>query len=302
MIAFGCAISEPEAYRLYAEPGIRRAKEPDSEVYAFSAVGTIFRSYNLLLDTAAHLEDLEALVLVHPHAEITDPAFCAKVREALSDPDVAVVGAAGAREVRSIAWWEGEVVASDILHRYNDHGGGELRALSWAGDALPPPAEVEVVDGFLMVLSPWAVRNVRFDEALGLGHGYDVDYCLQVRAAGRKVTVADLGLTHHRSLELIADLDLWVESHIRVAEKWEEQLYGPVGRNGTSWEQRGRQAEAEREAERAIAYGHALHRDARVLLLQRALNAVTGTRSWWLTEPLRRLNKARADRREASSR
>ena len=43
----------------------------------------------------------------------------------------------------------------------------------------------------------------------------------QIRAAGRKLLVADLHVVHHRSLELIADLDVWVEAHIRVAEKWD---------------------------------------------------------------------------------
>ena len=107
MIAFGAAITEPEPYRRYAEPGIRRAAEADSEIYAFASVGSIFRSYNVVLDTAAEREDLEALVLVHAHAEIVDPHFCEKVRAALSDPDVGVVGCVGAVGVRSIAWWEG---------------------------------------------------------------------------------------------------------------------------------------------------------------------------------------------------
>ena len=31
------------------------------------------------------------------------------------------------------------------------------------------------------------MRNVRFDESLGALHGYDFDFCLQVREAGRKV-------------------------------------------------------------------------------------------------------------------
>ena len=81
MIAFGVSVTEGEAYRRYAEPGIKRAKEPDSEVYVFAAVGQASRTYNLLLDTAARHDDLEALVLVHPHTEITDSDFCVKVRE-----------------------------------------------------------------------------------------------------------------------------------------------------------------------------------------------------------------------------
>ena len=30
-------------------------------------------------------------------------------------------------------------------------------------------------------MSPWAVRNTRFDESLGQFHGYDFDICMQVR-------------------------------------------------------------------------------------------------------------------------
>ena len=58
MIAFGTSITSDDAYRRFAQPGIRRAAEPDSEVYALSAAGSIFRSYNLLLDTAAARDDL----------------------------------------------------------------------------------------------------------------------------------------------------------------------------------------------------------------------------------------------------
>ena len=45
--------------------------------------------------------------------------------------------------------------------------------------------EVDTVDGFVLVLSPWAVRNLRFDESLGQLHGYDFDFCLQVARGGQ---------------------------------------------------------------------------------------------------------------------
>ena len=92
MIAFGSSISGAEAYRRYAEPGVRLAAEPDSEVFAYAAVEPVGRTYNLILEAAAARDDLEALVLVHPHTEIVDPAFCAKVRQALADPEVGAVG------------------------------------------------------------------------------------------------------------------------------------------------------------------------------------------------------------------
>ena len=76
---------------------------------------------------------------------------------------------------------------ASFVNRYEEHGGGDLPAFSWAWDEAPPYAhigEVETLDGFLLVLSPWAVRTLRFDESLGEFHGYDLDFCLQVREAG----------------------------------------------------------------------------------------------------------------------
>lgn len=294
MIAFGVSISGAASYRRYAQPGIRLASEADSETFAFSAIEPVGRTYNLILDAAGRRDDLEALVLVHPHTEITDPQLCAKLRRALADPDVAVVGAAGAIGVRDLGWWDGTVFSAPLVHRYGECGGGELPAFGWA-ERRDPPAEVETVDGQLLALSPWAVRNVRFDEALVLGHGFDLDYCLQVRSAGRKAVVADLRAVHHRSIELVRDLDVWVQAHIDVAEKWDRTLHGPMD-DEAAWKRRARRAEAEREAERAIAYSVAMERDAQLLVLERALAEKTESLSWRLTAPLRELNQRRRDR------
>jgi glycosyl transferase family 2 len=291
VIAFGASIQGAEAYRRYAEPGVRLAAEPDSEVYAFASVEPLARTYNLILDAAAAREDLEALALLHTHTEITDPEFCAKVREALRDPEVAVVGCAGAAAVRGIAWWEGKVTAAELVQRYEEFGGGQFSAYSWTRRD-PPPAEVDAVDGQLLVLSPWAVRNLRFDESLILNYGFDVDFCLQARAAGKRVVVSDLRATHHRSVELVNDLDVWIAAHIQVAEKWDETLHGPVaGEQG--WKRRARRAEADREAQRAIAFSTSLKLDARVLELERELEDKTGSLSWRLTAPLRAVNRWR---------
>jgi hypothetical protein len=294
MIAFGTSITSPDAYRRFAEPGIELAREPDSVVFPFAAAGSIFRSYNLLLEKAAELEDLEALVLVHQDAEITDSDLCRKVRDALSDPEVGVVGCVGAIGVRSIAWWEGSVTWASFIHRYGEHGGGDLPAFSWKADEMPPYAqtgEVDTVDGFLMALSPWVVRNIRFDESLGQLHGYDFDFCLQVRAAGKKVVTTDFRAIHNHSLELVSNHDTWVEAHMRIAEKWEGRM--GVGDGGDDWKLRARRAEAESEAGRAAAVSTQLQADARELELQRALDATTGSLSWRITEPLRKANRLR---------
>ncbi len=284
MIAFGSAISDSESYNRYARPGIELAAEADSPVFAFAAVGHISRTYNLMMDKAAELDGLEALVLAHPHAEITDPALCERVRQVFRDPDVAIAGPSGARDVQSIAWWDGKVSSAPVTHRYTHHGGGELTAFEWA-DPDPPGVEVEVLDGYLLVLSPWTVHNVRFDEALALGHGFDYDFCTRVRAAGGKLVTADLRLTRHHGLELFRDPDLWIEKHIQVAERWTGDA------SEQDWAARARRAEAEREAARAITYGNALVEDARLLRLQRQLDAALGSKSWKLTQPLRSANR-----------
>ena len=292
MIAFGTSITSPEFYRRCAEPGIHLAAEPDSKVFPFMASGSLFRSYNLLLEKASECEDLEALVLVHQDAEIVDREFCEKLRRALRDPDVGVVGCVGAIGVRSIAWWEGSVTWASFTHRYGELGGGELPAFSWRGEELPPYAqtgEVETVDGFVLGLSPWTVRNVRFDESLGQLHGYDFDFCLQVRAAGRKVVTEDFQVVHHHSLDLVSDPETWIEAHMRVAEKWDGRMPN-VGAAAGDWKQRARRAEAEASATRAQVVAKELQADARIKQLERELEEVTESTSWRITEPLRRAN------------
>jgi GT2 family glycosyltransferase len=303
MIAFGCMVSEPEAYRRYAQPGIRMAAEPDSEIYAFASVATTARGYNLLLEAAARRDDLEALVIVHPHTEILDPRFADKAREALRDPEVGIAGCAGASHVTGIAWWEGKVSCGHITQRYNEYGGGELAAYRWTGPERPP-AEVDSVDGLVLVLSPWVVRNLRFDEGLLHGHGFDLDLCLQARAAGRRVVTFDAELVEHRSLDLYGDPELWIEGHIAVARKWGEWLHEPTD-GEAAWRRRARRAEAEREAARTVAYFRKLANDARVEELQRRFDEATGTPAWRLTKPLRDVNlwrRSRAERQASAGR
>lgn len=294
MIAFASSITKPEVYRRCAEPGIRLVAEPDSPLEQMAAVGPIASSYNTLLDMFADRPGLEALVLVHQDAEIVEPDFCRIVRDALSDPEVGVVGCVGAVGVRSIAWWEASVTCASFINRYEEHGGGDLPSFSWQWDEAPAYArigQVETLDGFVLVLSPWAVREVRFDESLGEFHGYDLDFCLQVRAGGRKVRTADFRAIHHRPLEMVPDPEQWVDAHVKVADKWDGRM--GIGAGAGTWKERVRRAEADADAARLLAYMNALELEARVLDLERALAETTESISWRLTAPLRRLRPTR---------
>jgi len=297
MIAFGCAITDPEQYSKFAEPGIElaAAAEPGTKLLPHQATSSIFRSYNVLLDDAAKLPDLEALVLVHQDAEIVDPDFMPKLRQALEGPDVGLVGCAGAIGVRSLAWWEGAVTWASFVHRYAELGGGDLPAFSWRPEETPSFArtgEVDSIDGFVMCFSPWVVQNIRFDESLGRLHGYDFDYCMQVREAGKKVVTADFKVVHNHSLDLVSNPDSWVEAHIRLTEKWEGRMLNGDPR-GTDWKRRALRAEANASVARAEAVAAGLKSDAKALWYERRLDEMKESIGWRITEPLRRANQIR---------
>jgi hypothetical protein len=295
VIIFASSITDPGMYERCAEPGIRLAAEPDSKVMPLQAAGSIFKSYNLIMDKAAEHDDLEALVILHQDSEIVGPDFCQRLRRVMQDPDVGLVGCVGAIGVRSIAWWEGSVTWASFTHRYPEMGGGEMPAFSWVTERLPAYAhtgEVETIDGFVMCMSPWVVRNLRFDESLGQLHGYDFDFSLQVRHAGKKVMTENFPVVHHHSLELVSDPENWVEAHIKIAEKWAGKMPG-VGEAPGDWKTRARRAEAEAAVARTTAVSAGMQYDAREAQLLREIEEMTESISWKITKPLRELNALR---------
>jgi hypothetical protein len=290
MIVFATAVTEPQIFERYAAAGVRRLQETNDDVdlIAFASVGSIFRNYNLICEQVAKRDDVEALVLIHQDAEIVDPEFISKLRAALADPDVAIVGCAGAVDVRSIAWWEGSITWAAFTHRYEEFGGGEIPAFSWATEERPPFAqlgEVDSIDGFVMGLPPWTIENLRFDESLGQFHGYDFDFCMQARAAGKKVVTADLQVIHHHSLKLLEDPETWIQAYMATQKKWEKELPSNGSRD-QDWEWRARRAEAEAAAARLQGGVTELLRVA----YYKQFEAVRTSASWRLTAPLRKLS------------
>jgi hypothetical protein len=300
MIVFASAVTDPDVFERCARAGVGRLREaePDIDLIVFASMGSLFRNYNLILDKVRKREDIddvEALILIHQDAEIQDPEFTSKVRAALADPEVAIVGCAGAVDVRSIAWWEGSITWASFTHRYDELGGGEIPAFSWMTERKPPFAqlgEVDSIDGFVMALSPWAIQNLTFDESLGKIHGYDFDACMQVRSAGKKVVTADLQVVHHHSLRLIEDVESWINAYMAVAEKWDDKLPHRGSRDG-DWEWRARRAEAEASAARLMGGLEELLRVAH----WKQLDALQNSLSWRITRPLRAISARARSRR-----
>jgi hypothetical protein len=127
-------------------------------------------------------------------------------------------------------------------------------------------------------------------------HGYDFDFCLQVREAGKKVMTADFRAIHHHSLDLVSEPETWVEAHMRIAEKWDGRMPG-VGTAPGTWEERARRAEAERDAARADGYSKRLESEARIRELERARSEAVSSVAWRMTAPLRMVARARPSSR-----
>lgn len=207
MIAFVSCVATQTTYDHCVVPGLRRAAEPSSVVATVSTTDSIHRAYNEALAHFGAAEDLEALVLLHEDVEILTADFCDRLRGALSDPDVAIVGPIGARGVHSLAWWEGEMAGRV----------GDTRGLLEKG--FDPP-DVDALDGLMLALSPWAVRSLRFDDISYRGfHAYDIDLCFAARAAGRRVIVADLP-TMHYTKGGFGDEEAWLDNDAAFRLKW----------------------------------------------------------------------------------
>jgi hypothetical protein len=216
MIAFGACIGSDQRFADYAEPGILRASQGEPLVLKRRDQDSIFAGYNSILDEAQELAGLDALVLLHEDTELRDPLFEEKIRQLFSDRLIGLAGAIGASGVTSLSWWEGD-----------RHG----RA-SWNGplrgdgprvdDFGTETADVDCVDGLLLVLSPWVVRNVRFDDRYFRGfHGYDIDFSFAVRHAGKRVVVSDFPLHHHDRMYLgFPDRLGFLKTNIRWRAKW----------------------------------------------------------------------------------
>lgn len=142
--------------------------------------------YNKILN-AYKGQGLDAVILLHDDLEITDPDAEVKFLEALTDPDVALVGVCGGKGDQTLHWWQTEKVG----HQMTD---------TCLLDFGPRTGDVAFIEGSVMVFSPWAVEHLRFDERYpGFSAGYD-DICLHARAAGKRVTVVDVDTHHHSTV------------------------------------------------------------------------------------------------------
>jgi hypothetical protein len=233
VIGFGVAIGSEDKYRSIALPGIERVRDPEAPLVEVRGRTSIFTAYNEILDQLAADPRIEATVLIHEDTEIADEFFEEKARWALNDPAVAIVGTIGAVGVQGIDWWVHDYGVGSTILEPIDPGvlyetelleGSEVSGMGSSG-------EVDMVDGYLLVFSRWAMKELRFDEeTLGPGfHGYDADICFQARERGRKVLAVEMDVAHHRnSVGPSHYREDWLRAQIAFRRKWEERgMLGP---------------------------------------------------------------------------
>jgi hypothetical protein len=212
MFAYGVCVGSEAKYRAYAHAGIR-ASSPESPLLERRGQTSIFVAYNSILDEARGLPSLDGLVLVHDDTEIRDPDIESKLADLFTNTEAVIAGVIGGRGARSIQWGQAAQRfghAPDAHYGENDYGRGTH--------------EVDIVDGLLLALSPWALENLRFDSDTFDGfHAYDADLCMQARRAGRKVVVTDIELFHHTKGGY-GDVSSHRRSDLRFRRKWGMEL------------------------------------------------------------------------------
>ncbi len=223
MLAFATAISDRATYERVALPAIERVAEPDSPILTREGYDSLQRPYNEMMDEAAGLPGVEALVLLHQDLELRDEGLAARIRRVFGDPRAGLLGALGGRAAKLHRW-----LAPDRVFGY---------AIGPGPEGLADPRlstgshEVDGIDGALIVAAPWVIRGIRFSEDFARRfHGYDVDISSRVRARGGRVICEDIPCVHHTRLK--DDYDAQRAAGVQLAKMWDATLrpreWGPA--------------------------------------------------------------------------
>jgi GT2 family glycosyltransferase len=206
-IGFGCCVGDWGRFERNVAPRLE-----GRQVMALGGQRSIAVAYNRILDWAIGAR-LDALVLAHDDLQIVDINIETAVLDAVAR--FAVAGVVGAsQECADLAWWNYGLIG------LQNTDSGQVGPATGFGQAT-------AVDGSIMLLSRWAMRSVRFDtQYLGF-HGYDVDYCRQVRDLGRQVGVVELATHHHTTLGWKSPevLTSWAEADRHYRRRWATVLH-----------------------------------------------------------------------------
>src|SRR2546428_83187 len=135
------------------------------------------------LNRAWRLADTEVLCFLHNDTELSEPAWLARLLEALAEPRAGLAGVYGAKRLRADGRAVGRTIVSSLLP---------------APTVRAPREDVAFVDSVCMCLPRDLMQTVGgFDEGYGFYHGHDRDLSLAVLERGRRCLVVLAPFRHH---------------------------------------------------------------------------------------------------------
>jgi hypothetical protein len=203
VIAYGVCVGSLDKFNSYVLP-----HTGDYPVFPMFHQTSIAAAYNSILAMASERQP-EMLILQHDDLEITDPEALVKLLEAVDEPDVALVGVAGATSIHGLDWWN---APDPIGHQLTD---------SMLIDFGPREGDVVSLEGSILAFSPWAIENLRFDLRFPGFHGYD-EISMQAVHLGKRVVVRDVDTHHHTMVgfKSKASEEGWHMCNAMFREKW----------------------------------------------------------------------------------
>lgn len=237
MIGYGVCVGWWDEFATHIVPRVGdqrvygEGEVPTRPLIALAGQSSIATAYNTILEAFWQQWgwQLDAVFLLHTDLEIIDPDGEAKILAALKEPDVALVSVEGGDGDRGTEWW----ACNPIGHQYIDTMVIDFAGLIPGSEGGPPErtkprarsGDVEMLEGSLLAFSPWAIRNLRFDQTCPAAfHGYD-EVCLQAGASGKRCVVVDVE-THHYTNGAYKgqqSIDDW-----RAANEWSRKKWGKV--------------------------------------------------------------------------
>lgn len=204
MLAYGVCVGSWDKVQKYVLPHVG-----DRPFLGLSGQRKITEAYNSILAAFQH-RGLEALVLQHDDLQILDPDAEEKFLAAVQEPDVALVGVCGSTDILSMHWWNGHTLG----HQYTNSGLLDFGVRG--GEAL-------FIEGSIMVFSPWAIENLRFDTRYPGFLGYD-DVCATAVLAGKRNLVVNVATHHHSTVGIKSESvrSDWEDTEALFWRKWDQ--------------------------------------------------------------------------------
>lgn len=221
MIVFGTVSAFPEKLATQCAPGIARSMSGDwyEHWIAPSNGREIFTLYQNMMIRAGNDDSCEALVLAHDDLEFRDQKLATKIRDIVSDENVAVAGLIGSRGATSLAWWDGVRVGRVTDDAYGLHHFPDPLYASHVQKF--DRSRVQTLDGMCLILSPWACQNLQIDGNGYEGfHGYADELCRQARRERKSAVVVDITAHHHSKGGYAGGIESWNAANENFRKRW----------------------------------------------------------------------------------